>query len=117
MHAANAGDFQGLVAVLAPEVVLHSDVGATGAPVEVHVAEAVARGARSFSIVGLLRPPALVNGVAGAVCTLDGKPFAVLAFTVSGGKIVEIDILRAPARLAELDLTVLDTWTGARARC
>ena len=52
--------------------------------------------------------PALVNGAAGIVTTVDGKPFSVLGFTVSGGKIVEIDILADPERLRELDLAVLD---------
>jgi RNA polymerase sigma-70 factor (ECF subfamily) len=50
----------------------------------------------------------LVNGAAGAVCMLEGKPFSVMAFTVRGGKIVEIDILRDPERLSQLDLTALD---------
>jgi RNA polymerase sigma-70 factor (ECF subfamily) len=108
LAAANDGNYDGLVAVLHPEVVLRTDVGATGAPAVVRGAETVARGARSFSGTGMVRRPALVNGAAGAVCTLDGKRFAVMAFTVSGGKIVEIDILRDPARLADLDLTALD---------
>jgi RNA polymerase sigma-70 factor (ECF subfamily) len=50
----------------------------------------------------------LVNGGAGAVCVLDGKPFSVMAFTVAGGKIVEIDILRDADRLNQIDLTTLD---------
>jgi hypothetical protein len=53
--------------------------------------------------------PALVNGAVGAVATLDGEPFAVGAFTVRGGKIVEIDILADPERLRRLDLTVLES--------
>ena len=52
--------------------------------------------------------PALVNGVVGAVSTLDGELFSVGAFTVRGGRIAEIDILADPARLSRLDLTVLD---------
>jgi hypothetical protein len=51
---------------------------------------------------------ALINGGAGLVSTRDGQPFSVGAFTVRGGKIVEIDILADPKRLAELDLTVLE---------
>jgi len=70
-------------------------------------AEQVARRAQSFSRLGLLRRPALVNGAAGAVCLLEGKPFSVMAFTVRGGRIVEIDILRDPARIAQLDLGFL----------
>ena len=52
--------------------------------------------------------PALVNGAVGAVATLDGEPFAVGALTVSGGKIVAIDILADPEQLSRLDLTILD---------
>ncbi len=50
----------------------------------------------------------LVNGAAGLVCMLEGKPFSVMAFTVCGEKIAEIDILSDPERLGQLDLTVLD---------
>ncbi len=105
--AARDGDFDGLVAVLDPEVVLRGDVG-TGKLVEVRGAEHVARQAQSFSRLGLLRRPVLVNGVAGVLCTLDGKPFSVMAFTVAGAKIVEIDILGDPERLGRLDLGALD---------
>jgi RNA polymerase sigma-70 factor (ECF subfamily) len=52
--------------------------------------------------------PALVNGVVGAVGTLDGEPYSVGAITVRGGKIVEMDILADPERLSRLDLTILD---------
>ena len=75
---------------------------------EVRGAAAVAGQARMYSRLGLHMQPALVNGAAGAVTTRDGKPFSVGAFTVSGGKIVEIDFLADPERLAELDLTILD---------
>jgi RNA polymerase sigma-70 factor (ECF subfamily) len=76
--------------------------------VEVRGAEEVARRARSFSQIGMLRRPVLVNGAAGAVCVLDGKPFSVMAFTVRAGRIVEIDILRDADRLNQIDLTTLD---------
>lgn len=52
--------------------------------------------------------PALVNGVAGGISTRDGKPFSVGAFTVRGGKIVELDFLADPERLRQLDLTILE---------
>jgi RNA polymerase sigma factor (sigma-70 family) len=108
--ATRDGDFQRLVAVLDPEVVLRGDGGAlrSGRSVELHGAEEVARRAQSFSRLGLLRLPVLVNGAAGLVCMLDGEPFSVMAFTVRGGKIAEIDILSDPERLSQLDLTVLD---------
>jgi RNA polymerase sigma factor (sigma-70 family) len=108
LAAAQDGDFQRLVAVLHPDVVLRGDSGAMRAGVEIRGAEQVARGAQTFSALGLFRRPVLVNGVPGALCMLDGKPFAVMAFTVRGGKIVQIDILRDPERLSRLDLTVLD---------
>jgi RNA polymerase sigma factor (sigma-70 family) len=109
VSAAHDGDFHRLVAVLDPEVVLRVDPGAqAGGTIEIRGAEQVARGALSFSRLGLIRLPVLVNGAAGLVCMLEGKPFAVMAFTVRGGKIAEIDILRDPERLSQLDLTVLD---------
>jgi RNA polymerase sigma-70 factor (ECF subfamily) len=108
LAAAHDGDFQKLVAVLDPAVVLRSDAGVPRAAIEVRGAEEVASRARSFSLLGLLRRPVLVNGVAGAVCVLEGKPFSVMAFTVRGGKITEIDILRDPDRLSQLDLSALD---------
>jgi RNA polymerase sigma-70 factor (ECF subfamily) len=108
LAAAHDGDFHRLVAVLDPEVVLRRDAGAIRGGIEIHGAEQVARGAQSFSRLGLLRRPVLVNGVPGALCMLDGKPFAVMAFTVRGGKIVEIDIVGDPERLGQLDLAVLD---------
>jgi RNA polymerase sigma factor (sigma-70 family) len=112
LAAAHDGDFHRLVAVLDPEVVLRGDTGPIRALVEIRGAEQVARGAQAFSRLGIVRRPVLVNGVAGAVCTLEGKPFSVMAFTVRGGKIVEIDILRDPERLSRLDLTALDDGQG-----
>ena len=70
-------------------------------------ARAAAGQALAYSQFVLMRP-ALVNGAVGAVAILDGEPFAVGAFTVAGGKIVEIDILADPEPLSRLDLTILD---------
>jgi RNA polymerase sigma factor (sigma-70 family) len=108
--AAKDGDYRRLVAVLDSEVVLRSDGGATrpSKSVEVRGAEQVARRAQSFSRLGLLRLPALVNGAAGLVNWLDGKPFSVMAFTVRGGKIAEIDIFSDSERLCRLERTALD---------
>jgi RNA polymerase sigma-70 factor (ECF subfamily) len=99
-----------LVAVLDPNVELRADGGTAAAGIsrEVRGAAEVARGALTFSRIGLQMRPALVNGVAGAVSMRDGRPFSVAGFTVRGGKIVAIDILADPHRLAQLDLTVLD---------
>ena len=110
LAAARDGDFEALVAVLDPDVVLRADLGPlpTGGSREVRGAAAVAGQALTYSRIGLVVRPALVNGVVGAVSTLDGELFSVGAFTVRGGRIAEIDILADPARLSRLDLTVLD---------
>jgi RNA polymerase sigma-70 factor (ECF subfamily) len=108
--AAQSGNLQGLIAVLDPKVVLRRDAGEKrfGPPSEIVGAEELARQALSFSQLGILRHPVLVNGTAGILCTMQGKPFSVMAFTVRGGKIAEIDILADPERLAGLDLTVVE---------
>ena len=108
--AARDGDFDRLVAVLDPDVVLRADRGAVpvGAATEIHGAQAVASQAQSYSRLDLVNRPALINGAAGVVTMRQGQPFAVMGVTVRGGKIVEIDILADPERLAALDLTVLD---------
>ncbi|MFL5921822.1 MAG: RNA polymerase sigma factor SigJ [Gaiellaceae bacterium] len=104
--AARKGDFDALVAVLHPDVVLRADGGRTGLSRHVHGAEAVAGQALYWeSHVDVRR--ALINGVPGVVATRDGKPFSVGAFTVKNGKIVEIDFLADPERIARLDLTEL----------
>ncbi|HYQ29257.1 MAG TPA: sigma-70 family RNA polymerase sigma factor [Polyangiaceae bacterium] len=105
--AARGGDFQGLVAVLDPNVVLRGDAGG-GKTNEVHGAEEVARRSQSFSRTGLLRHPVLVNGAPGLLCTLDGEPFSVMSFTVRAGKISEIAVLHGAERLGALDLSKLE---------
>jgi RNA polymerase sigma factor (sigma-70 family) len=110
--AARDGDFDALVAVLDPEVVLRVDRGAMpmprGTKREVRGARAVFEQARTFASLAAIARPALVNGTAGFVVAPGGRPVAVAGFTVVGGKIVEIDLLADTARLRELDLTVLD---------
>ena len=73
----------------------------------IHGAEQVARRAQSYSRLGLLRLPVLVNGAAGLLCLLDGQPFSVMAFTVRGTQVAQIDIVTDSERLRQLDLTVL----------
>jgi RNA polymerase sigma-70 factor (ECF subfamily) len=106
--AGRDGDFEALLAVLDPDVVLRADGGAAGISGHIRGAAQVARQAAMWSRVGLTPRRALVNGVAGVVSTRDGKPFSVGAVTIRGGRIVEIDILADPERLAQLDLAVLD---------
>jgi RNA polymerase sigma factor (sigma-70 family) len=108
--AAREGDFDRLVAVLDPGVVLRRDFGplAAAASREVRGAEEVAHQALIATQLGLLVKPALVNGAFGWVATRDGEPFSVGGIAVRGGKIAEIDILIDRERLRELDLTILD---------
>ena len=96
--------------MLDPDVVLRADLGPAGGSRQVRGARAVAGQALFYSRLGLVMHPALINGAAGAVATLDGEPYSVGAITVRGGKIVEIDLLADPERLRQLDLTVLDNW-------
>ena len=109
LAAARAGDFDRLVAVLDPDVVLRSDGGA-GRPNITQMlrgSEAVAAQAMSFRKFGATATRILVNGVPGGVAWKpDGTPFSVVAITVKSGRIVQIDILADPDRLRELDLTV-----------
>ena len=107
LAASREGDFDALVGVLDPDVVLHADFG-EGRTQELHGAEAVAGQAQMYSRLGLVVHSALINGAVGAVTTRDGRPFSVGALTVRDGKIVEMDFLADPERLARLDLTVLD---------
>ncbi len=105
--AARNGDFEGLLAVLDPDVVLNADGGATGLSRQVRGAEVVASQAAMWARTDLTVHPALVNGTPGMVSLRDGHVFSVGAVTVRGGKIVEFDILADPERLARLELTIL----------
>jgi RNA polymerase sigma-70 factor, ECF subfamily len=108
--AARSGDFEALLSVLDPDVVVRADQGAVnaGALRIVRGAEAVARQAMGYASLEMLARPALVNGVAGAVAMRDGEVLSVGAFTVRGGKVVALDILADPERLRALDLTILE---------
>jgi RNA polymerase sigma factor (sigma-70 family) len=110
LAAARGGDFEALVALLDPDVVLRVDRGALrpGASREVRGAPAVAEQALTFAGGARFARRALVNGAAGFVVAPRGRPIAVAGFTVAHGKIVEMDVLADPERLRELDLTVLD---------
>jgi RNA polymerase sigma factor (sigma-70 family) len=110
LAAARDGDFDALVAVLDPDVVLRVDRGAVprGASREVRGAQAVVEQARTFALLVASARPALVNGAAGVVVAPRGRAVAVAGFTIARGRIVEIDLLADPARLRHLDLTALD---------
>jgi hypothetical protein len=110
LAAARGGDFDALVAVLDPDVVLRADsgVGGIGPSTIIRGAAQVAGGALTFARLAPLARPILVNGGPGAVTVADGKILSVAGFTVVGDRIVEIDILADPIRLARLDLSFLD---------
>jgi RNA polymerase sigma-70 factor (ECF subfamily) len=105
--AARAGDFEGLVAVLDPDVVLHGDTGVAATSRIVRGAEAVAGNAIMFSRPLATLRPALINGAAGVIIEEDGQVIGLLAFVVAAGRIVAIDALNDLDRLARLDLSVL----------
>ncbi len=103
--AARRGDFDGLVRVLDPDVVLRGDYGPRRRPVVMRGVAAVSKMAHAPRGARLHR--ALVNGAPGAVVTLNGRPFSVMAFTVMQGKIVEIDAVTDPERVAKIAGAVL----------
>jgi RNA polymerase sigma-70 factor (ECF subfamily) len=103
--AARGGDFEALVAVLAPDAVLRSDVGPGNRLTRVvRGAEAVARQALMFSGAGRVLHPVLVNGMAGVLVTAGGQPVSVMGFTVIEGRIVAIDALADRERITGLDV-------------
>jgi RNA polymerase sigma factor (sigma-70 family) len=107
LAASRDGDFEGLIAALHPDVVLRADRAAVdmGASREVRGAEAVAA---TFSGRARFARPALVDGAVGAVWAPGGRPGVVFGFTITRGKIIEIDLVADPERLRRLDLAVLD---------
>jgi RNA polymerase sigma-70 factor (ECF subfamily) len=110
LAAARAGDFERLLAVLDPDVVVRSDGGAARPALvsQVRGARAVAEQSMSFRQFADSATRVLVNGLPGGIAWApDGSPFAVLALTVKGGKIVAIDVLADPDRLRNLDLSVV----------
>jgi len=107
LAASHDGDFDRLVAVLDPDVVVRSDFGRGGRR-ETRGAAAVARQALGYARMGLDLRPALINGTPGAVAYRDGEPFSIGALTIRNGKIGELDFLNDPDRLRQVDLTILD---------
>jgi RNA polymerase sigma-70 factor (ECF subfamily) len=109
--AAKSGDFEALVAVLDPEVVIRSDGGERrrAASFVRRGAEEVARNAMAGGLLqGAVLRPALINGAAGALAIYRGEPFALMAFTVANDKVVELDVVFDPDRLARIDFSILE---------
>jgi RNA polymerase sigma-70 factor, ECF subfamily len=107
--AARDGDFEGLLAVLDPDVVVRSDFGPMGESRIVRGARPAAGQALFYSRLVSDMRPALVNGVPGGVAIRDGEPFAIGSVIVRGGKIVAMDFLGDPERLRQIDFTILDS--------
>ncbi|MEP6648777.1 MAG: sigma-70 family RNA polymerase sigma factor [Lapillicoccus sp.] len=109
LAATRGGDFDALVAILDPDVVLRADrqAGPTPRPVELHGVRAVAGGAVASSVRARVTGLALLDGAVGLVMAPEGHLVVALAFTVAGDTITEIDIVADPERLARLDVRVL----------
>ncbi|MCX5333216.1 sigma-70 family RNA polymerase sigma factor [Streptomyces sp. NBC_00140] len=101
LAAARGGDFDALVDVLDPDVVARAEVGVTAG------ALAVAKGATSFASLALVARPALVDGATGLAVLVDGRVERALAFTFVRDRIAVIDVVTAPARVADLDIELL----------
>jgi RNA polymerase sigma factor (sigma-70 family) len=106
LAAARAGDFEALLLVLDPDIVARADAGAgpslLGRSREIRGASEVARQAMAFRQLAPGARHVLVNGAAGLVVLRDDQPFAVIAFTIRGGRVTELDILADPDRLPDL---------------
>jgi len=105
--ALRAGDFEGLLAVLDPDLVVRADMAA-GAPTEIRGAAVWAKGAVAYGHMARLTQPALVDGAIGVVVAPQGRLVRALRFTIANGKITEIEVIGNPARLGELEVSVID---------
>jgi RNA polymerase sigma factor (sigma-70 family) len=110
LAAARGGDFQALLEVLDPDVVLRADRAAVGMGTThiVRGAANVARGASAFARMDVDVRPALINGAVGTVTFRDGKPFTIAGFTIRNRRIVEMDVVADPEYLSRLDLLFFD---------
>ncbi|MFG2341853.1 RNA polymerase sigma factor SigJ [Streptomyces yangpuensis] len=108
LAAARGGDFDALVSVLDPEVVARSDGGALRPSLVRRGAAEVASQAITFARLAEAARPALVNGLPGVVALAEGRALSVMAFTVRDGRIVALDILTDPERLARIDLSAVE---------
>jgi RNA polymerase sigma-70 factor, ECF subfamily len=106
MAALRAGDFEGVLAVLDPDLVVRTDM--PDAPSEIRGAAAWAKGAVAYGHLARLTQPALVDGTVGVVVAPLGRLVRALRFTIANGKITEIEVIGAPARLSELEVSTID---------
>jgi RNA polymerase sigma factor (sigma-70 family) len=110
LAALRAGDVEGLITVLDPEVAVRVDEAAArpGAPREIRGAKNWAKGAVAYAHLARVAQPMLVDGAVGLVWAPGGRLSRALRFTITSGKIVHVEIIADPARLRELDLAVLE---------
>jgi RNA polymerase sigma factor (sigma-70 family) len=106
--ALRAGDFQGLLAVLDPDLVVRADMAVGAPPTEIRGAEVWAKGAVTYGHLAQLTRPALVDGAVGVVVAPQGKLVRALRFTIANGRITEIEVIGNPARLGELEVSIVD---------
>jgi RNA polymerase sigma-70 factor (ECF subfamily) len=106
LTASKNGDLEALVATLAPDIVLHTEVD--GEFIHLRGARTIAQRAIAFSFRAEFARPALINGTAGLVVATEDEPIAVMAFTVVNDKIAELDIYADPDRLSRLDPAVFN---------
>ena len=104
--ALRAGDFEGLLAVLDPDLVVRADM--SGAPTEIRGAAVWAKGAVAYGHMARLTQPALVDGAIAVVVAPQGRLVRALRFTIANGRITEIEVIGNPARLGELDVSIVD---------
>jgi RNA polymerase sigma factor (sigma-70 family) len=110
--AGRSGDFHRLISVLDPDVVLRADFGAARAGLPGTAVGAADVAGRALMFAGAQTVvPATVNGQAGVVIVVGGRPVSVMGFTVVGGRVAAIDVLGDPERLARLDLSALGELT------
>jgi RNA polymerase sigma-70 factor (ECF subfamily) len=107
--ALRGGDLEGLLAVLDPDLVVRADMPVpSGALSEIRGAAVWAKGAIVYPHLAQLARPALVNGAIGVVVAPRGRLVRALRFTIANGTIAEIEVIGNPARLAELDVSIVD---------
>ena len=107
--ALRSGDFEGLLAVLDPDLVVRADMPVpSGAPSEIRGAAVWAKGAIVYGHLAQLTRPALVDGAIGVVVAPRGRLVRALRFTIANGKITVIEVIGNPARLGELDVSIVD---------
>jgi RNA polymerase sigma-70 factor (ECF subfamily) len=106
--ALRAGDFDGLLAVLDPDLVVRADMAAGALPTEIRGASTWAKGAVAYGHLARLTRPALVNGAIGVVVAPQGRLVRALRFTIENGRITEIEVIGNRDRLDKLEVSIVD---------